>query len=226
MLPKLLRVKLSDGRGRVKARIWPEGDRTEFKYDLRDNVTELWRKAKTGSGLSDLVIEAAWHANWNKPVWIKDAKGQQTDFLYWESGNGRALLRRATRPAPVGGAARPEYNFTYNNRGQLLTAADPTNLQTAHTYHSSNGNRLTTTQAAGTAMASTTYLPRFAVQSTQTTSCNLRGRRVSCDRDECRKAAKTGEKSPRNRTFSPDPLKSMVTTGSTGARMVACAELP
>lgn len=81
-----------DSRGRVKARTWPEGDRTQFKYDVRDNVRELRRKAKTGSGLSDLVIEAAWHEDWNKPIWIKDAKNEQTDFLYWESGNGRSLL--------------------------------------------------------------------------------------------------------------------------------------
>ena len=168
-----------DGRGRVRARVWPEGDRTEFQYDLRDNVTELRRKAKPCEPLPctpppDLVITAGWHTNWNKPLSIVDAKGEQTDFLYWESGNGRSLLRRATRPAPVAGGARPQYDFTYNNRGQLLTATDPTGLQTSHTYHSTNGNRLTTTQAAGTSMASTTTFGYDAVGN-QTSAVDGRG---------------------------------------------------
>ncbi|HEU0225848.1 MAG TPA: transglutaminase domain-containing protein, partial [Steroidobacteraceae bacterium] len=149
-----------DGRGRVTERLWPENNRTRFAYDGRDNTIELRQLPKGCSAEpcnpAALKFEASWHANWNKPVWIKDAKNYQTDFEYFETGNGKSLLKKAIRPAPVGTSPRPEYEFTYNNRGQVLTADDPTDVRTSHTYHATTGDRLSTTTATGTSAAATT----------------------------------------------------------------------
>ncbi len=149
-----------DGRGRVTERLWPEDNRTRFAYDARDNTVELRQLPKGCStepcNPAALKIEAGWHTNWNKPLWIKDAKTFQTDFEYFETGNGKSLLKKAIRPAPVGTTPRPEYEFTYNNRGQVLTADDPTDLRTSHTYHATSGDRLSTTTATGTSAAATT----------------------------------------------------------------------
>lgn len=134
-----------DGRGRVKEYIYPEGDREIFEYDARNNTTRLTRRAKPGSNLADLVIEAQWHAQWNKPVWIEDARDKRTDFEYYESGNGASLLHTATQPAPVAGGVRPVYTFTYNERGQVQTTTDPTGLVASTEYHS-DGNVFSTTR--------------------------------------------------------------------------------
>lgn len=158
-----------DGRGRVTERLWPENNRTRFAYDSRDNTIEVKQLPK-GCSVEPcnpvaLKIEAAWHTNWNKPLWIKDAKTFQTDFEYFETGNGKSLLKKASRPAPVGATPRPEYEFTYNNRGQVLTADDPTDLRTSHTYHATSGDRLSTTTATGTALAATTSFAFDAIGS-------------------------------------------------------------
>jgi RHS repeat-associated protein len=150
-----------DGRRRVVSRTLPELDQTQFEYDARDNVSKLTRLAKPGSGLANQVVEASWHTSWNKPVWIKDPKGYRTDFEYYETGNGKSLLKKASRPAPAGAApigtgARPEYTFTYDSRGLILTETDPTGLQTKHQYEPTIGNRLITTSAFGTTSAAST----------------------------------------------------------------------
>ncbi|MEP7247190.1 MAG: hypothetical protein ABI885_26380 [Gammaproteobacteria bacterium] len=66
---------------------------------------------------AQLIVEADWHPTWNKPIWIRDANLNQTDFNYYESGSGRSLLQQARRPA-VGGIC-PTYTFTYNGVGKV-----------------------------------------------------------------------------------------------------------
>ena len=131
-----------DGRGRLLTYTYPEGDIELFEYDERNNTTRLTKSPTTGSGLSDLVIEAAWHSDWNKPIWIRDAMGRQTDFTYYESGNGKSLLHTATRQAPDLSfpGVRPVYTFEYNNIGQVTKTTDPTGLVVLNSYQS-GGNR-------------------------------------------------------------------------------------
>lgn len=145
-----------DGRGRVTQYTYPEGDREQLEYDARNQVTKLTRQPKPGSSESPLVIEATWHATWNKPLSVKDARGHITDFAYVASGNGTSLLQSATRPADADGV-RPVYSFAYNSRGQLLSATDPTGLVIANSYHATDGNLLTTTLNPGGVNAVTTY---------------------------------------------------------------------
>ncbi len=148
-----------DGRGRVVSRTYPEGDQDRFGYDGADNVIRLTKSAKPGSGLSDLLVEAGYDPTWNKPAWIRDAKGQQTDLTYVASGGGAGEIATATRPA-VGGS-RPIYSFTYNGFGQLLTATDPTGLVTSNTYDANN--YLASTRVNPGGVAATTSFTNNAV---------------------------------------------------------------
>jgi RHS repeat-associated protein len=153
-----------DGRGRVTSYIYPEGDREVFKYDARNNPTELakWPKGCTAEPCTPaaLKVKAAWHTTWNKPNWIDDAKGNRTDFAYYASGNGASLVQTATRPAAAAGGTRPVYSFTYNTRGKVLTTTDPTGLVVSNTYDPTTHDLLTSTLDPGAAphiAAVTTY---------------------------------------------------------------------
>lgn len=134
-----------NGVGQVYERIAPEGDKVRFTYNDRGQVTELRRIPKPGyvPALADIVITAGWDPTWNKPAWIVDALGNQMDFAYVASGNGAGELLSLTRPAPVSGAPRPVYSFTYNAAGQVADSTDPTGVVTRRTY-GANGYLATT----------------------------------------------------------------------------------
>lgn len=89
----------------------------------------------------DIVVQAAWHAEFNKPLWIEDTgpDGQlrRTDFTYYGSGSGRGLLERVERPAPSG-TARPTYLFTYTPLGLVSTSTDAAMMPTAYVYNPTN----------------------------------------------------------------------------------------
>ena len=141
-----------DGLGRVTRRTYPEGDYDQFSYDLRDNVILLVRNPKPGSSLSPISISASYDATWNKPAWIKDGLGRQTDFTYYASGSGTSLMATATRPDPdgAGPAARPVYSYTYNSVGLPLSAVDPTGVTATFSYNAA-GDLLTSTLGAAAA---------------------------------------------------------------------------
>lgn len=93
----------------------PEGNVTKFKYDGEENVTELRKVAKAGSGLADAVTTAAYDVNnpkaLTKPIWVKDALGNQTDVTYSPLHGG---IMTQTGPAVNG--VRPQSRFTYEQR--------------------------------------------------------------------------------------------------------------
>jgi RHS repeat-associated protein len=134
-----------DGRHRVTARIYPEGDRDTFAYDLRDNVVELVRYPKPGSMLDPLTISAEYDPTWNRISSITDARGNESTFTYHASGNGAGLLASAVRPA-VGGQ-NPTYTFGYNAIGLVTQENDPSGRRTTHSYNS-YGDRTSTTIGA------------------------------------------------------------------------------
>jgi RHS repeat-associated protein len=134
-----------DGRGRPTSYTYPEGNREDLQYDTRNNVTQLTKVAKPGSGLANIVVSATWDTTWNKPLTVVDGRGYRTNFAYYASGNGASLLQTATRPGavgatPIGTSTRPVYSFTYNSFGQVLDATDPTGLITRNAYNPTNGN--------------------------------------------------------------------------------------
>lgn len=66
----------------------PEGNKTEYAYDGRGNVTEMRVKSKTSSGLTDIVFTATYSATCvnektcNKPTSMTDAEGNTSIFTY------------------------------------------------------------------------------------------------------------------------------------------------
>jgi RHS repeat-associated protein len=156
-----------DGRGRVTEYFYPETDRERMEYDDRNNVKKLLKLPKGCTPAAtppycsplELTVQATWNTTWNKPDNIIDARGNQTDFTYVPVGtNGTSLLQQAKRPIPETGKPQPIYNFTYNARGQLVDATDPTGLITRNAYFAAAPfNLQTTTLDPGGLNAVTTF---------------------------------------------------------------------
>lgn len=73
----------------------PEGVALDTSLDDRGNVTTARRKAKSGSGLADLVATAEFppcdasnYRTCNQPTYVIDERGQRTDFGYDPSHGG------------------------------------------------------------------------------------------------------------------------------------------
>lgn len=127
---------LLDGRGRVIEHDLPEHNKTRFRYDERDNVVEQRQIAKPAfSGDADLVVRASWDTIWNKPAWIRDARGAQTDFSYWPAtaGGASGQLYQLIQPAVTGG--RPTFTFEYNATGLPSQKTDARNIITKFGYN-------------------------------------------------------------------------------------------
>ena len=101
---------------RVSQQANPEGDITQFTYDARGNIIQTMRKAKSGTALADIVTSAGYDTvctnqkTCNQPLWTRDAKGNQTDYVY-DSATG--VVTSATAPPPVAGGIRPQSRFSY-----------------------------------------------------------------------------------------------------------------
>ena len=141
-----------DGRHRVLTRLFPEGDQEQFGYDANDNVTTLTKVAKPGSGLANIVIQAAYEPTWNHLASIIDPMLNETDFTYYPNtslcgttGATPSLMCLAQRPA-VGGT-RPTFSYQYNAIGLPTKSVDPTGVTTTHGYDSL-GNLTSTTEGA------------------------------------------------------------------------------
>lgn len=110
-----------DANGRVDEVIYPDGRSSEYSYDARGNVTELRQVAKSGSGLSDIVVSATYPSTCtnqvicNKPTSVTDARGFRTDITY-DSTHGGVLSVTSPAPsgsAPIGSGTRPETRYAY-----------------------------------------------------------------------------------------------------------------
>ncbi len=100
--------------GRVRGQLFPEGDRINVAYDMRGNLTEVRSKVKPGSNLSDSVMTAGYDSvcanpkTCNKPNWVRDAKGNQTDYTY-DAAHGGVLT--VTSPPDQNGFRAKTRNF-------------------------------------------------------------------------------------------------------------------
>ncbi|MGJ3232383.1 MAG: RHS repeat domain-containing protein [Oceanicaulis sp.] len=107
-----------DSSARVTKIVFPEDDEVRYTYDARGNVTETRRVAKPGSGLSDLVMTAAYPASCsnpntcNQPTSTTDAAGAVTTYTYFSHGGVDTL----TAPQPGPGLDRPQTRFIYGSR--------------------------------------------------------------------------------------------------------------
>jgi RHS repeat-associated protein len=100
---------------RVTRIVYPEGNEMSATYDTSGNVTSRTMKPKPGSGLA-VLSETAYYdlagcgivsggALCYRPVWLRDARGKQTDFLY----NLIGQLTERTDPADANGVRRKTY---------------------------------------------------------------------------------------------------------------------
>jgi YD repeat-containing protein len=114
----------------------PDGDQVTYTRDSRGNVTSETRIPKPGSGLSNLTTRQASfpatcvsYLTCSKPIWTKDAKGNQTDYTY-DPNNG--AVASVTGPADANGV-RPQMRYSYvqryawilNSTGSYVHASAP-----------------------------------------------------------------------------------------------------
>jgi RHS repeat-associated protein len=105
-----------DASGRLIEVTYPEGDKTQYAYDVRGNVTSSTRKAKPSVGGADIVTSAGFDvacnnvATCNQPNWTRDALQNQIDYAY-DPITG--LPTTVTLPAPSAGAPRPQTRYSY-----------------------------------------------------------------------------------------------------------------
>jgi RHS repeat-associated protein len=90
---------------------YPEGNEISVTYDQYGNITSRTMRAKPGSGLADITETAFYDTagcsgvHCYRPVWFRDARGQQTDFVY----NTDGLLIEQTDPPDADGVRRKTY---------------------------------------------------------------------------------------------------------------------
>lgn len=140
----------------------PEGNQyvVESNGPLHAISKETW-KAKSGSGLSDVVKTYAYAGPGYKPTTITDANGNATNITY---ASHFGVLTEM-QPAPTSGAARPlklttwtqRYAYIKNSGGTLVAAAAPVWVKDTETVCQTAAGSSTTTCDSGAQQTVTTY---------------------------------------------------------------------
>jgi len=114
------------------------GGYTDYTYDDRNNLTSISVVPRGGGAPLVTTIKyptscatLSEHKYCNKPTWIKDAKGKQTDFTYDTTGAHGGVLTE-TGPADINGV-RPQKRYAYtalypktkNAAGTLVSSSTP-----------------------------------------------------------------------------------------------------
>ncbi len=145
----------------------PEGNAFTYTYDDRGNRLTQTASAKYGSGLSNLVVTAAYPstcsvvATCNKPTTFTDAKSAQTNFAYASHGG----LESEMQAPPTSGAARPlkliswtqRYAYIKNSGGSLVAASTPVWVKSSETQCQTAAGSSTPTCDSGASQTVTTY---------------------------------------------------------------------
>lgn len=106
-----------DSSGRLTEVTYQEGNKVQYAYDARGNVTSTTLKAKPSVGGADIVTSAGYDASCsnvvtcNSPNWTRDAKLNQTDYAY-DATTGQTTS--VTAPAAVAGGVRPQTRYSYS----------------------------------------------------------------------------------------------------------------
>ncbi len=108
---------------------FPEGNKVQYTYDARGNVTQTRRISKTPGTPPDIVETASYPAGCsnpltcNKPSSSADARGNVTNYAYDATHGG---ILTVTQPAPATGAVRPQVRYTYASKYAYLKAGNGT----------------------------------------------------------------------------------------------------
>ena len=112
-----------DASGRLMQATAPEGNATQYTYDARGNVTSTTSIPKSGSPLANITTSSGFDTSCinivtcNKPLWARDAKGNQTDNGYDPTHGGVISI---TGPAAIIGGVRPQTRFNVEQRHHVL----------------------------------------------------------------------------------------------------------
>lgn len=115
-----------DASGRLKTVTRPEGERREFDYDARGNLTAQRLIAKPSDPIGTLQSTAGFDATCtntftcNQPNWTRDAANSQTDYTYDATHGG---VTKVVAPPPTVGAIRPEIRYSYASQNAGYGAA-------------------------------------------------------------------------------------------------------
>jgi len=116
------------GRGKTDTVTLAEKNGYDYDYDTRGNLTKITQLAKPG-GVDRVIFQASYPSycsypkKCNKPVWVKDAKGNQTNYVY-DAAHGGILS--VTQPEQTNGV-RPKINYSYKTvflDGERFTRLD------------------------------------------------------------------------------------------------------
>lgn len=119
----------------------PSGRSTNYTYDARGNITTVTQVASPGSGLANIVTNSSFLSTCsnaltcNKPIWTKDASGNQTDYTYDPAHGGVLTI---TSPPDASGV-RPQARYSYapfqayfkNSTGSIVASGLPVYRNTA-----------------------------------------------------------------------------------------------
>ncbi|MGH6615199.1 hypothetical protein [Sphingomonas sp.] len=100
----------------------PEGIRTELKYGDSNNIIEVRRKAKSGSGLPDIVTSATYDycyampKSCTRPTSTTDSRGNVSNFSYSPDHGG---ILSETMPADANGV-RAQKRYIYAQRSAWI----------------------------------------------------------------------------------------------------------
>lgn len=149
-------VNTYDGLDRLVTTTLPEGDGVAYSYDANSNPVTITANAKPGSGLSPLISTVTYDPLRNTPAAVTDPLGLVTQFVY-DHTTGNLLRTIADAGGGSGHTSVVTGIFTYNARGQVLTAADAGGVVTSTVYDSFGNATAITLDSGGlnqtTAMA-------------------------------------------------------------------------
>jgi hypothetical protein len=152
----------------------PEGNKYLVEYEATFLApSKRILRAKPGSGLPDRVEQYFYGGPYGdqctppsrrscaKPLWKKDAKGNQTDYSYHDFGG----IISEMQPAPTSGAARPlklasyvqKYAYIKNSGGALVAAAAPVWLPDTETLCQTTAGSSTPTCDSAAPITVTSY---------------------------------------------------------------------
>jgi len=126
-----------DDNNLILSIVKPEGGTLTYTYDGRNNITQVTEAPKTGSSLAARTMTAGYDstctyiAKCNKPNWVKDYNGNETDYTY-NTTTGQVL----TVTGPAASGVRPQTRYSYeqlyawvkNASGGYSQASSPISL--------------------------------------------------------------------------------------------------
>jgi YD repeat-containing protein len=128
-----LQTPAPDIGGRISTVTKPEGNQTTYTWDNRGNLTQAVMTPKPGSPLAPVTLVANYDATCtitvkcNKPNWVKDGLGNETDYTYAPVHGG---VLTTTLPADPNGI-RPQTRDVYTQRYAWVLNSSGTYVQSA-----------------------------------------------------------------------------------------------